>query len=78
MVLKNRMPGHANVRSGNQDRQEEFAPVAKIIPQILFLVLGEDGKAGQRITMAAAHFRRQPPDPPASSPQLGHLLFSEL
>jgi hypothetical protein len=45
---------------------------------VLSLIIGKNGKARQGIAVAAAHFRRQPPDASASGPQFGHFFFGEL
>src|SRR5256885_10513055 len=72
------MAGNAYVRARNQSRPEGNSPFLKKDSKFLLLLLGQDGKAWQRVATAAANGRWQAPNPTASRSQLGHFLFSEL
>jgi hypothetical protein len=72
------MPGNTRVSTRNKRAQEKPPPVAKIIPQMLFLFFSENGKSRKRVTMTAANFRRQTPNAAATNAQLGKFLFRKF
>jgi len=62
----------------NQDPQEQFAPIPEVIAEVLFLLVRQHGKAGQRVAVAATDLGREAPHPAASGPKLGQLFLREL
>jgi len=78
MVLQNRVAGHTDMGTRDQDAEEESAPIPEVIAEVPFLLLRQNGEAGQGTAVAAADLGREPPHAAASGAKLGQFFLREL